>query len=32
MEDRLKKMSKKKRSEFYQEEYEGPEYETGVDY
>jgi hypothetical protein len=29
---KLKKLSKKKRAEFYQEEYEGPEYETGVDY
>lgn len=24
--------SKKKRAEFYDEEYEGPEYESGVDY
>lgn len=28
----IKKLSKKKRAEFYEEEYEGPEYETGVDY
>jgi hypothetical protein len=32
MDTRLKKLSKRKRAEFYQEEYEGPEYETGVDY
>jgi hypothetical protein len=31
-EKKLKKMSKKRRAEFYQEEYDGPEYETGVDY
>ena len=32
MEERLRKMSRRKREQFYQEEYEGPEYDTGVDY
>ena len=32
MQDRIKKMDKRRRDDFYQEEYEGPEYETGIDY
>jgi hypothetical protein len=32
MEDRLKKMSRRKREQFYEAEYDQVEYETGVDY
>lgn len=31
-EEKIKKMSKKRRAKLYREEYDGPEYETGVDY